>query len=69
MKKFMKKFTEISWDYKSEPTFEELESSLAPFGIYVYEDPLFEGTDTYGYILSNEPLSKGELKDIGNRYD
>lgn len=62
------KFTEISWDWKSGPEIEELEAALEPFGIHVYEDPMCEGQDAYGYILSDKPLSKKELEDIGNRY-
>lgn len=51
----------VCWDWKESP---ELVSMLKPFGIHVYEDPSCEGSDTYGYILSNEPLTKEELKKI-----
>lgn len=53
----------IGWDWKSSPTKEQLENTLKPFGLYVYDDPTFEGTDWFGYIISNKKLTPAELKE------
>ena len=63
------KYTEISWDWRSSPDFEELQEALEPLGVFVFEDPGTEGSDQYGYIFSNENLTKEELEEIGERYE
>lgn len=57
--------SQISWDWKDCPDLEDLQDALEPFGIRVYRDPFTEGSDTYGFILSKEPLNKHELRKIG----
>jgi len=53
----------IGWDWKGQPSLEELQSALKPFGLYVYDDPTSEGTDWFGYIISNKKLTTAELKE------
>ena len=52
----------ISWDWKEEADFIELEKKLKEIGIFVYEDPRLEGADQIGYIFSKRELSKDELE-------
>ena len=58
--------TKLSWDWKSSPSVEELRRALGPLGVNVYENPTFAGSDSYGFIFSKEPLSKAELRSIGD---
>jgi len=32
------------------------------FGVYVYEDPNYEGTDCYGYIITDHEMTDEEIK-------
>lgn len=57
------KHTEMSWDWKESPQLEELQELLQPFGVFVTDHPACEGSDSYGYIFSNRPLTKKELKE------
>jgi hypothetical protein len=58
------KSTKIGWDWKSSPSFEELQQALEPLDIFVYEDPQTEGTDYCGFILSEGPLDEDELEEV-----
>lgn len=64
MKKQLKSAT-VAWDWKAsgEEIVEELKQALANFGLVVTEHPATEGSDTYGYIISNRTLTKAELKE------
>ena len=64
-----KAWTAINWDWKSGPTPEELERALKAFGIRVYEDPMSAGTDSYGFIFSNEELTDEDLAELEERDD
>lgn len=35
---------------------------LEHYGLYVYEDPTTEGSDWYGYVVSDIELNKKELR-------
>lgn len=63
------KYTELCWDFKSRPELEELQEALEPLGVFVFEDPYTEGSDSLGYIFSNENLTEEELEEIGERYE
>jgi hypothetical protein len=52
----------IHWDWKRGPSKENLEKALKPFGLHLYSDPLFEGSDGFGFIISNAPLTPEELE-------
>jgi hypothetical protein len=46
-------------------TYELAESfikALTAFGVYVIDHPDYEGTDAYGFLLSNRPLTEEEIK-------
>ena len=54
----------IAWDFKEEPTkemiraVEFLKNASDP---HMYPHPHFEGTDTYGWIVSKRALTKKEI--------
>jgi hypothetical protein len=54
----------ISWDWKAGPDFDELNEALEPFGLRAYEDPSTEGSDSFGFIISNENLTRDQLRAI-----
>jgi hypothetical protein len=60
----VKSYTKISWDWKTGPSREDLEAALKPFGILVYQDPTLVGSDCFSYILTNEPLTLADLREI-----
>lgn len=60
-----KDFQVISADYKDTPgLIEEMKRALHTFGINMYEDPRFAGSDTYSFYLTKEKLSKKQINDI-----
>ncbi len=58
--------TTMSWDWKSSPSIIQLESALNPLGVHVYSNPHFEGSDAFGFVLSNRPLAPEEVERAGN---
>lgn len=56
--------SKISWDWKESPTLDELNKSLNKLGVFVYEDPSLDGSDSLGYIFSNKKLTDKELNEI-----
>lgn len=58
-----------SFDWKEAASVEELQEALKPFGIHVYDDPMLDGTDSYGFVFSDHKLSKAELNKIANRFE
>lgn len=56
----------LSFDWKSsgEETAEELKPILKEFGVYVYDDPRYDGTDEVGLVFSDKPLTKKEINGI-----
>lgn len=65
MKKLISR--DICWDWKSSPSLEDLRKALAPLGVTVTEHPACEGSDTFGYIFSNRPLTKEELDEAASQ--
>lgn len=59
-------YTKTSWDWKAGPSLADLRAALEPLGVFVYEDPSLEGSDSYGYIFSNSPLTDEMLNVIGD---
>lgn len=52
-------------DYKdTEEIIDGFKEALERFGIKVYDDPNCEGTDTYGFLLSNEELTDDQVKEL-----
>lgn len=35
-------------------------TAIERFGLYITENPITEGTDSFGYIITDEPLNKKE---------
>jgi hypothetical protein len=60
----MPKPTKLSWDWKSGPHPDDLVAALKPFGLIVYQDPGLEGSDSFGFIISDRELPPDELEDI-----
>ncbi len=56
------KTTELVYDWKERPETEELKRELRKFGVFVYDSPGCEGTDSYGFVFSNKKLTKEELR-------
>lgn len=58
------KSTAIHADWKEvSPQFlDQLQEELKLFGLTVIDDPICEGSDTYGIIISNRPLTSKELE-------
>ena len=45
-------------------SFDDLVEIVKKFGIYVYDDPSWEGNCDYGFIVSKVKLNKKELKEV-----
>lgn len=59
------KYTKLEWDRPTGPALAELQKALRPLGLYVYEDPAFQGEEIVtGFVLSKDPLSKEALNEI-----
>jgi hypothetical protein len=54
----------LSWDWKDCPSAPDLQDALKEFGIVVTVHPACEeGSDTFGVIFSNRPLTEEELEE------
>ena len=40
------------------------EKALENFGLFMYEDPNWEGTDQYGFVVSNEKLTDEQVRKL-----
>src|SRR5215831_17410196 len=57
-------FEPVSADYTDfEGFLEQLKPALERLGISMIDDPDFEGTDSYGILLSNRPMTEQEVKE------
>jgi hypothetical protein len=57
-------FEPVSADWKDfEGFIEQLKPALERLGISMVEDPDYEGSDTYGFLLSNRPMTEKEIMD------
>lgn len=67
MKNFQKTFRiqhiYLDWKEFSDEAFKDFQRKLKKLGIYMYEDPTCEGSDTYGIILAYNGITKQQLKD------
>lgn len=57
-----KETVSVSWDWKESADLNDLEKVAKFLGGHVYEDPATEGSDSYGFIFSKEPLTAEELR-------
>lgn len=60
----MKKVVEVGWDWKHLVTAEDLRDSLAQLGVFVYDNPMYEGSDAVGLLFSDYELTQEELDNI-----
>lgn len=57
------KTDELVYDWKERPETDELRRTLRKFGVFVYDSPGCEGTDSYGFVFSNKKLTRKELRE------
>lgn len=48
---------------------ESFKEALIKFGVYVYDDPMQEGSDQYGYILSKRKLTEREVQQVSEEFE
>lgn len=60
-----KKAIKATWDYKNgEEAHKEIIRALNEIGICVYPSPNCEGSDSFGIVISTEPLTSKEIEEI-----
>lgn len=47
---------------------ERFEKAIEHFGLFFYDDPQTEGSDTFGFIISDKELNVGELQQLSEKY-
>ncbi len=65
----MAKTTAMQFDRSEVPDVEAMTSLLEPFGLHVYDYRGLEGSDCYGYIISDAELTEAELQRISEEED
>jgi hypothetical protein len=61
----MKKYIAADWK-DINGLVEQFQSVIEQFGLNIIEDPIYEGSDTFGFIISDEPID--EIKE-GSRFE
>jgi hypothetical protein len=58
----------VDYDWKeiSEDVIKMLEKTIKSLGGYLQDDPTYEGSDTYGFIISKKPISKEKLREYAD---
>ena len=58
----------VSFDWKeiSEEAIKMLEKTIKSLGGYLQEDPTYEDSDSYGFIISKKPISKEKLREYAD---
>ena len=58
----------VDYDWKeiSEEVIKMLEKTIKSLGGYLQDDPTYEGSDTYGFIISKKPISKEKLREYAD---
>lgn len=56
------------WDWKESPNVRELQKLLKPFGLNVYPDPTWDGSDSYGFVFTNSVMTKKQLQEWVNKH-
>jgi hypothetical protein len=54
----------VDYDWKeiSKDVINLLEKTIKSLGGYLQDDPTYEGSDSYGFIISKKPISREELE-------
>lgn len=58
----------VDYDWKeiSEEVIKTMEKTIKSLGGYLQDDPTYEGSDTYGFIISKKPISKEKLREYAD---
>ena len=60
-----KKVKTVAADYKDvEDLLDQIFKSIKSFGLHVYQHPDFQESDMYGFIISDKPLTRQEIKEL-----
>lgn len=60
-----KRYQFVSADWKDiDGLADDFIAACRHFGLYVYADPAYEGTDAYGYIVSEKELTDKQVREI-----
>lgn len=61
----------VTYDWKeiSEQVIKLLEKTIKSLGGYLQDDPTYEGSDSYGFIISKKPISKEKLREYADFID
>jgi hypothetical protein len=57
-------YGEFVLDWKETPTLKDMQEALKPFGLTVIEHPSCGQSDSYGFVISNRPLTKEERQEL-----
>ena len=56
-------FVSVSSDWKDIEGFvDDLKDGIQQLGLYIIDDPLHEGSDSYGVLISKTPITEEDLK-------
>jgi hypothetical protein len=62
-------FEQVAADYKDfEGFIDDLLPTLKKLGLYAINDPVYNGSDSYGILISKSPITKAELKAYSNEF-
>jgi hypothetical protein len=62
-------FEQVAADYKDfEGFIDDLLPTLKKLGLYAINDPVYNGSDSYGILISKSPITKAELKTYSNEF-
>ncbi len=62
-------FEQVAADYKDfEGFIDDLLPTLKKLGLYAINDPVYNGSDSYGILISKSPISKAELKAYSDEF-
>lgn len=58
----------MTYDWKeiSEQVIKLLEKTIKSLGGYLQDDPTYEGSDSYGFIISKKPISEEKLREYAD---
>lgn len=57
---------DFDWKEISEEVIKMLEKTIKSLGGYLQDDPTYEGSDSYGFIISKKPISKEKLREYAD---
>lgn len=60
----MKKYGHVTYDHRQGGCEDEWEKALNVFGLILTQDPVTEGSDQYGYYVTEGSLNPSEIREI-----